>query len=1182
MSDSLFPRNISGSLDRYQLSAELLPLELAPDCVLRRFSALDQVSGETVLLESLPPAFADQALRLLRQNMSGLAGRLERALLNCWGLPAFVHEVWEIDAALSAASGLSTGDSVLVYEFSDPVSFATLLADSDVQAKNELYRVSLPQFCQCLAEAQQQGLSHGAISEHTLWLNAQGEAQASDFLLASQLVQLRQGLDMDALQNPAEDEDLLALKKLALQILPQTELQSDVEALQKAGSLLELGQLLAAASRKNPVETATQSTDRQPDISAATPPQRPQRPFYMRGIAAALALCAILAVLLLAYWLRQNPDRWRRLAAAAPHFDSAPPQLLTNKMQQNLSDSFALRFALKQTIEHSGPLGLVLLGQIQKVELVWEGHALRLYEQLGEQGYKLLKEAPWPQTPEAGTQFAIVKTPASLAVYQDGVLLLGSALKMQNWRSLKWQSSPGHEEPPRLAYQKIGALYFADDFMHAEGALGEWQVLAGEWSLHELQTPVRSANPFSFIGKGENAEASCGYWFWRNYQVSCAMQALQAQSFGLRICSDELQNSYRLVFEIESADAEDAQLRLYKQGKDGERLLAESTVPNPSGQWIELAISNNEGKLEAFIDQRSVFSHMDLAPLLGGRLSLLSSGTEGVVFDDVLVQPTQRLQLNQAELQNENSLLFAKATLTKPDAALHSLTLNQPELVEAELQLQFSAAQLRDRTWELALQHKTYRELLLKLQQNVEKNSLQGEIILRKLGKDSVLAQGELPLPSKTETVQIDFVTQGNEAKAMCEGKTLVFVGQLPEQEAGYALLRQSGNTAPNPDWPALRLAPAPALKPVLDKVAMFTHEVSMRSWNNPVLEWRKQGENYWQQSDLWQDFQASMNLQTLTNNSEQPAWALLMANSSLKYQLELRYEKSQNRIELSLPGQEKLAQALDEPPESIALQKSADRLLARLNGKPLWNLPLPEELKGLCLLGRAGTGDSEAWANAVTLLGAGVKSYSFQAAPCDWLAAAGNWEVTNRWQCDPRWSFFSGQNLDGAACLWNKFPQGENLSIDFFVGPKMDTDRGKKYEYAGDYALVLCADGKNINSGYSFIFGGWDNRGSQIVRRNSIVKENRDIKVTRSSAIHRQWFHMKIRKEGSRLSFWVDGNLAAEFNDPEPLKGRYFGIWTWKTEIMIAQLRVSGEQSESRADLLHKSKSPPLTPYDE
>ncbi|NMA43752.1 MAG: hypothetical protein GX946_10285 [Oligosphaeraceae bacterium] len=1181
MSEPFFPRIISGQLDRYQLSNELPPLELSSGCILRRFSALDQVSNETVLLEVLPAPYALELLRLLRQNMSGLTSRLERPLLYCWGLPAFIHEVWEIDAAASAATGLSIGDSPLVYALSDPVCLVNMLANGDSEACTELYRKQLPRFCEQLAEAQRQGLAHGALSEHTLWLDAQGALRASDFMLAHQLEQLCQGQDINALQSPSQHDDLLALKKLALRILPLTSLQKqqgDMEALQNADALLQLGQILSSAVRENIVAPSLEIGDNRPKSAQKEPVRKPKH----RHFAVTLALLCILLAVLLGQQLWQKRDLLQQFGSSTLQEDAAPPQLLTSKMWQNLSDTFAMRFTLSQTLEQSGPLGLTLLGQLQRLELVWEEQALRFYEQLGKQHYKLLEEIPWTKSPEVGTQYAIVKTPASLAVYQDGVLLLDAALKTQSWRNLKWQNDPRLETAPRLTYQKIGNLYFADDFMHAEGALGEWQVQSGSWALHELQTPVRSANPFSFIGKGDNAEASCGHWFWRNYQVSCAMQALQAPSFGLRICSDEHQNSYRLVFELADENAAVANLRLLKQSKEGEHLLTECSVPNPTGQWIELALSNNEGRLTAFIDRHAVLNYVDKAPLLGGKLSLLSSGAQGVVFDDVLVIPTQRLQLDQESLQNKNDLLFTENMLKDAGTVLHSLTLHQPELVEAELRLQLSVAMLKDKNWELALQHRTQRELLLKLQQNNATNNLQAEVILRKLGKETILSQGELPLQNKTDPMELSFLVQGNEAKALCDGKTLVFVNELPEQEAGYAVLRQSSQAQEKPEWPKLSYAPAPALKPILDRVAMFTHEVSMRSWNNPVMEWRKQGENYWQQSDLWQDFQASMNIQSLMKGTNQPAWGLLMANSSLKYQLKLMYETSKKQLELTVPGQDKLNLQLNEPPENIALQKSADRLLARLNGRLLWNLPMPEELSGLCLLGRAGHGNSEDWANAVNVLGEGVKSYSFQEAPCDWLAAAGNWEVTNRWQCDPRWSFFSGQNLDGVACLWNKLPQGENLSVDFFVGPKMDTGRGKKYEYAGDYALVLCADGQNINSGYSFIFGGWDNRGSQIVRRNSIVKENRDIKVTRSSAIHRQWFHMKIRKENSRLSFWVDGKLVAELDDPEPLKDRYFGIWTWKSEIMVAQLRISSQKHENAGAVLRRSKGLPATPYDE
>ena len=143
-----------------------------------------------------------------------------------------------------------------------------------------------------------------------------------------------------------------------------------------------------------------------------------------------------------------------------------------------------------------------------------------------------------------------------------------------------------------------------------------------------------------------------------------------------------------------------------------------------------------------------------------------------------------------------------------------------------------------------------------------------------------------------------------------------------------------------------------------------------------------------------------------------------------------------------------------------------------------------------------------------------------------------------------------------------------------------MDQERGKRYEYAADFNAVICADGQDIASGYSFLFGGWDDRGSQIVRGDKILLENERIAIPRKSAIHRRWFHVKLRKRGSQLAFWVDGALVGSVRDEAPLDGRRFGLWTWDNGFMVAQVRVAtdGPMRSVAADAPPNPN--PRTPY--
>jgi len=268
-------------------------------------------------------------------------------------------------------------------------------------------------------------------------------------------------------------------------------------------------------------------------------------------------------------------------------------------------------------------------------------------------------------------------------------------------------------------------------------------------------------------------------------------------------------------------------------------------------------------------------------------------------------------------------------------------------------------------------------------------------------------------------------------------------------------------------------------------------------------------------------------------------------------------------------------------PVHSLALERRDDLLMAKLNGRAVWDGRIPPGNDSLLRVGRIGRGATDEWARAVEIRAASVQTYSFSEAPVDWIPASGEWEVTNRWECDDRWSFFSGAQADGPACLWNKRQHGENISIEFFVGPKMDRQRGQWYEYAADFNAVICADGSDIASGYSFMFGGWDDRGSQIVRETRILAENPRIVIPRKSSTHRRWFHVKLRKRGPELTFWVDGALVGSVKDDQPLSGNRFGLWTWKNGIMVAQVRVATDTEMASVGMAAPPNPRPRTPYD-
>jgi len=264
----------------------------------------------------------------------------------------------------------------------------------------------------------------------------------------------------------------------------------------------------------------------------------------------------------------------------------------------------------------------------------------------------------------------------------------------------------------------------------------------------------------------------------------------------------------------------------------------------------------------------------------------------------------------------------------------------------------------------------------------------------------------------------------------------------------------------------------------------------------------------------------------------------------------------------------------LASPVHRLRFERLGNYLIASVNDKPILHAKDPHPLVG-CRAAFAAQNfplPSKTPATApggvkvysfdrqdVAVFSDTLRIYTFSKAASDWRPAAGTWEISNRWECDPRWSFFSGvPEGEALAAIWNKFGFDGDLSVEFAVGPKMETARGgTAYRYTRDFNVTICADGKDLASGYSFFYGGWDNKETAITRGNTVVARCAAV-IPRQSGIHRRWFYLKVEKLGNTLNFYVDGIRVLSYADPTPLPGNRVALWTWGNGIMVSRVRIS------------------------
>jgi len=203
---------------------------------------------------------------------------------------------------------------------------------------------------------------------------------------------------------------------------------------------------------------------------------------------------------------------------------------------------------------------------------------------------------------------------------------------------------------------------------------------------------------------------------------------------------------------------------------------------------------------------------------------------------------------------------------------------------------------------------------------------------------------------------------------------------------------------------------------------------------------------------------------------------------------------------------------------------------------------------------------------------GRNVLDYTFSDAPSDWIGD-GTWTMTTRWACAPAWSFLGGWS-HGDAVLWHKQRFTGDQSFETFTGVKMEYPRERQvYDNRDrDIAISICTDGRNPRTGYTGIYGAPDDQGN--LNRRTVLMRNGVVVATASKVVpgrgesHREWYDLVLRKYGSTVEFWVEGQKLLTFEDPNPINDGVPAIWTRDNGIALARARIHFSAPPQLAEL--------------
>jgi hypothetical protein len=376
-------------------------------------------------------------------------------------------------------------------------------------------------------------------------------------------------------------------------------------------------------------------------------------------------------------------------------------------------------------------------------------------------------------------------------------------------------------------------------------------------------------------------------------------------------------------------------------------------------------------------------------------------------------------------------------------------------------------------------------------------------------------------------------------------------------------------------DWPLEE-------PPLLTLNEIFEHEKSMSPWSSIESDWQRLDSGVWLNKGNFPG-DATIETDVISMDGADSELRLFLSSEmdsggdgyELKLAASAKEGKKKMKLDLLRKGEKIESKALEPGGQvsRLSFKRVGEFLVGSVNRQPVLVRRDRSPLGGdqLGWYGRNVKVD----ASTVSVSSPNVRKYLFRKAYTDWRVVKGLWEVTNRWTCDRRWSFFSGRSSLKLAAIWNKRSFTGDVTVDFYAGVKMDNERGDRYEYASDINCTIAGDGTDLNSGYSFLFGGFGNTKTLLMKGNRVLAEGRWSRSgpeaymqkgqrvlipTAVTNIHRTWFHVKAQKQDKHLRLWIDDQLVIDCVDDAPLTGDRVALWTWSNGVMLARVTVAAD----------------------
>ena len=683
---------------------------------------------------------------------------------------------------------------------------------------------------------------------------------------------------------------------------------------------------------------------------------------------------------------------------------------------------------------------------------------------------------------------------------------------------------------------KREAPHFGDDFSSHEALPNTWTTEVGQWKLEAPVDPLIALNENTpmyslYTAAGDECLTTAGHGFWDFYAAEVTCQLRGSTQCGLVFYWRDKANHAALV--LRKADGKCApRIEWVCEGKRREVSSAEQF---DARQWHRLRVEALDDRVWAYVNGRLIATARGL-PLGSGKVGLFARGP-GAAFDDVLVEPFDAAVLAAEGAQGVPQGWRGVRAQAGADSAGPA------------------ALWLED------------KETGLRFDCRIEPGKKRCALWRGAKGKSQLCGSAALPTNGQT-LLELSACNGGIVASA---GGRRVASWQLPRfrpSRVGYADEAKCVTWARAEPW-----EPRGALiyeNPFDSRVTsskltrqpepVIGRELLSRGWYWSINVEEGRGGRLLsrgsQRSALWYpkpcpgNVKASIDVCSLANGVGLRIAAADTTSDSSGYSACLQPAGDAMKLdllrEMTVVASQTIQSDAARLPQRLSLERDGRFLFASI-GDPkrlVWRDPSPLSgervgvlaLDGQCVL------DNLRIENVTGL------KYTFERLSPAWRQASGDFMLHSGLSCIP-WNYWlTADGRKEPAVLWHRGKLPDDFAVRLDVSEiTIGTDDPETTHYHfpfHDITLAVCADGRDLQSGYAVEIGADKGACTRIRRRGKIIFETFDFTITMGNHCNTpRQIDVYLRKLGKRLRLVLNGETIADLEDADPLGAGFIAL---------------------------------------